>query len=369
MLKKLDSSFSFSKLEFKVKIDDILKDKNFDIDKEIDKNINLIKSYLIDDKLYDEWSNSIYQKFHLSIPNKTKDNCKVCRGDSDRIEDMACDNYYLEANDEFITLMILHVVFIENNKHLFKSQDLIQSLTNTFFENFEFKEGKISYNFENYEDIILTNTLLLLRESFSKMETRKAVRVINQTIEELETHKIIAASTNRILFDLVKPQLKFLKKQLKYYNKKLLTEPATNDPTNSNGKDDNNICPYSDYTNIFQKSMPFKIAVNHFKIFTTTNSKNGEPFLTTDQLDIFIKKAFCGTPDLPKQTFNQMPKGEKFIIQYRFREFYEKHWEYFGTGQVQEKFIELLTDNFTDWDYQNVRNNFKTKPKKTIQLL
>tara|TARA_R110002050_G_scaffold4573_2_gene22157 strand:- start:69017 stop:70120 length:1104 start_codon:yes stop_codon:yes gene_type:complete len=367
MLYKLDNSFSFSPSELKNQVYDILKE--IDVDKEIEKNINLIKSYLIDDKLFYEWSISIFQKFHLSIPNEIKNNCKVCKGTSDLPDDMACGNQYDIADDEFITLIILHVVLIENNKHLFKSKDLIRPLTNTFFESFEFTEGKLSFNFDKYDNTVLTNILLLLRKSFSEMETETAVKEINETIEEIETHKVIAKSTNRVLSNFVKPQLRFLKKQLKYYEKKMLTEPSTNNPTNSNGKDDNNICPYSVYTNIFQKSMPFKIAVNHFKIFTTTNSKNGEPFLTKDQLDIFIKKAFCGIPDLPKQTFNQMPKGEKFIIQYRFREFYEKHWEYFGTGQVQEKFIELLTDNFTDWDYQNVRNNFKTKPKKTIQLL
>jgi hypothetical protein len=209
MLKKLDNSFSISKLELKVKIDNILKDKNFDIEKEIVKNINLIKSYLIDGKLYDEWSNSIYQNFHLSIPNEIKDNCKVCRGDSDLIEDMACNNLYETVNDEFIELMIIHVIVIENNKHLFKSQELIQSLTNTFFENLEYNDGKTSFNFENYDSILLTNILLLLRENFSKMETRNAIREINQAIEELETHKIIATTTNRVLFDFVKPQLKY----------------------------------------------------------------------------------------------------------------------------------------------------------------
>jgi hypothetical protein len=112
---------------------------------------------------------------------------------------MACDDYYLEANYEFIKLMILHVAFIENNKHL------LQSLTNTFFENFEFKEGKTIYNFENYGDIILTNILLSLRKSFTEMESRNAVRVINEAIEELDTHKILATSTNSILSDLVKP--------------------------------------------------------------------------------------------------------------------------------------------------------------------
>lgn len=127
-----------------------------------------------------------------------------------------------------------------------------------------------------------------------------------------------------------------------------------------------NFDTYKDYINIFQKSMPIDVAVSHFKKLTENNSKNGSPFLTTEQLDIFIRKAFCGVQDLPKQTFNQAPSGEKSIIQYVFREFYDTNWDYFGTGQVQDKFIKLLTENFTDWDYENVRNNFSKIPKKTI---
>ena len=123
---------------------------------------------------------------------------------------------------------------------------------------------------------------------------------------------------------------------------------------------------YNDFINIFQKSMPIELAVSHFKKLTENNSKNGRPFLTEEQLDVFIKKAFCGVPDLTKQTFNQAHRGEKFIIQYVFREFYDTNWFYFGTGQVQDKFIKLLTENFTDWDYENVRNNFSKKPTKTI---
>lgn len=115
--------------------------------------------------------------------------------------------------------------------------------------------------------------------------------------------------------------------------------------------------------------MPIQVAVDHFQIFTIKNSKNGKPFLTDKEFDIFIKKAFCGMTDLPKQSFNKTAKGEKFIIQHRFREFYDNYCDYFGTGQVTDVFIKLLTDNFSGWDYNNVKNNFNKKPKITIDLL
>lgn len=359
MLKKLNNSFSISIQEL---INKILSDYNeIYIDNKLEKIINQTKEYLNDDKLYDEWVLVIEEQIHLTIPQEIKDKCEVCKGNSKLIEDMACESFYESADEEYHLFLIIHVYFININKALFQSKELIKELTIEFFKNFEFSEGKLIFNAKQYDDIMLTNVLLLLRELFAGLETHAAIKEINKSIEELETHKIIATSTNRVLFDIVKPQLKFLKSQLKHYQKKLLTESI---PNSADYKNDDDI--YKDYTNIFHKSMPIKTAVNHFTIFTISKSKNGKPFLTKDQLDIFIRKAFCGISDLPKQTFNQIPKGEKFKIQYVFREFYNNYFQYFNTGQVQDEFIKLLTENFTGWEFKNIKNNFNLKSKKTI---
>lgn len=125
--------------------------------------------------------------------------------------------------------------------------------------------------------------------------------------------------------------------------------------------------PPPDRENIFCKKMPLDIPKEHFKILTEKNSKNGEPFLTQDQFNNFINRAFCGKTDLPLQKFNQAPKGEKLKIQYLFYQFYENYcFEYFNTGQTKDVFIKLLTENFIGWDYENVHDNFNTKPKKTL---
>lgn len=125
--------------------------------------------------------------------------------------------------------------------------------------------------------------------------------------------------------------------------------------------------PEQDEVNVFRETMPLSIPKEHFKVLTVKNSKNGKPFLTQDQFDTFINRAFLGKFDLPKLKFNQAPKGEKLKIQYLFRQFYENYcFEYFDTGQTQNVFIALLTENFTGWDFKNVKDNFKTKPKKLI---
>lgn len=122
-----------------------------------------------------------------------------------------------------------------------------------------------------------------------------------------------------------------------------------------------------DAVNVFCKTMPLSIPKEHFKPLTIECSKDGKPFLTQEQFDNFINRAFFGKVDLPQQKFNQAPKGEKLSIQYVFRQFYDNYcFEYFNTGQKQDIFIKLLSDNFVGWNFDNVKANFKTKPKKTL---
>jgi hypothetical protein len=119
--------------------------------------------------------------------------------------------------------------------------------------------------------------------------------------------------------------------------------------------------------NVFSKSMPLSIAIEHFKVLTEKKSKNGKPFLTSDQLNSFIDQAFKGKKNLQKIKINQIPKGEKGLIQGTFYEFYNKYcFEYFNTMQCQENFIHLLTDNFSGWEYKKLKGNFKPKTNKRL---
>lgn len=118
--------------------------------------------------------------------------------------------------------------------------------------------------------------------------------------------------------------------------------------------------------NVFCPKMDLKIPRKHFKVFTENNSKNGKPFLTIEELDSFIARAFCGHTELPKQKFNQGTR-ELSLIQHVFYGFYsEYYFDYFETLHCQPQFIRLLTDNFEGWNFEKVQANFKTKPKKHL---
>ncbi len=120
----------------------------------------------------------------------------------------------------------------------------------------------------------------------------------------------------------------------------------------------------SETINLFCKSMPLKMVIQHFEVFTQRKSKNGKPFLTEEEFNSFIKRAFLGKEEEPKQTFNMATREKLFLVK-RFYQFYDMSWkEYENTQQCQEKYIRLLTDNFTNWDYQQTKNNFGDKVKR-----
>lgn len=135
----------------------------------------------------------------------------------------------------------------------------------------------------------------------------------------------------------------------------LRSQPLTNEEGTANNQ----------HENIFCKSMPLNIPKEHFKRFTTSNSKlNGKPFLSENELKAFIDRAFLGKKGTKKIKFNMAPKGEKYKVQYVFREFFDTYG--FEYSFYQKSAIELLTNNFIGWDYNNVKNNFQSKPKQTI---
>ena len=116
--------------------------------------------------------------------------------------------------------------------------------------------------------------------------------------------------------------------------------------------------------NVFCKAMPLDFAISHFKVFTEKNSKNGRPFLSCEQLNSFIERAFYGNSKLPQLSFNLDTKEKMHIVK-RFYDFYfESSKQYENTSQCQDKYIRLLTDNFSNWQYSSIKNNFSKKPKK-----
>ena len=308
----------------------------------------------------------VKEKLHLQIIALYINDDKIYQ---DRIEEFLKPkakefDIYGDFDELDIVLMLLSLelyYFFDVLSVLEKKQLVIKCLDilniNDCREELQINYSKVQDHFNNYRAFYYNEILDKIPDNLKKLEaTNEIINFFNRTGALRMSLDIPSSKSFENLKEVSKGKKEFYRD----------TYFINMEQKKSSTGDTDNIDIYKGYTNIFQKSMPVDVAASHFKKLTENNSKNGKSFLTKEQLDVFIRKAFCGVQDLPKQKFNQAPSGEKLIIQYVFREFYDIYWEYFGTGQVQDKFIKLLTENFTDWNYKNVRNNFSVKPKKTI---
>lgn len=105
---------------------------------------------------------------------------------------------------------------------------------------------------------------------------------------------------------------------------------------------------------------------NYFSFLTIMPSKSGGTFLTKEQLEQFIERAFLGREDLPKIRFNAV-QGEYNQIVYYFYMFYticiNSEDSAKKRGEIKEAYKKLLIDNFTNFGkLEHVYKNFHRGP-------
>lgn len=114
--------------------------------------------------------------------------------------------------------------------------------------------------------------------------------------------------------------------------------------------------------NQFWKGIPIDMVISHFEIMTTRKSSNGTSFLTKLQLHSFLKRAFLKDASQPIQKINLSNAEKGFVIK-RFYEFFDLSVSSYGELNKKAKYINLISDNFDNWERESIISYFK--PKKT----
>jgi hypothetical protein len=115
--------------------------------------------------------------------------------------------------------------------------------------------------------------------------------------------------------------------------------------------------------NQFWKGLPMKKVVDHFIIMTTRKNKNGEPYLTNEQLISFLKKGFLNDPAQSKQKIN-CTASEKGLVIKRFYQLYDLAVAQYGYPAKKTKFMDLFTNCFDNWDKASVVPFFRPNKAK-----
>lgn len=114
--------------------------------------------------------------------------------------------------------------------------------------------------------------------------------------------------------------------------------------------------------NLFVKGFPMKKVIEHFDVMTRRKNRNGNVFLTREQLVSFLRRGFLDDRTQPKQKIN-CANGEKGLVLKRFYEFFDLAVSQYGHPQKKEKFIKLFVDCFDNWSETSIKAFFK--PNKT----
>lgn len=112
-------------------------------------------------------------------------------------------------------------------------------------------------------------------------------------------------------------------------------------------------------SNKFNKNMPLAIPIDHFKVLFESKNKNGAPFLSESDFVKFIRSAFLGEP-LKEKIKLKFGSGSKGQIISLFHRFYSIGGQYEKSLHVRDRYIHLLTDNFEGWNFEQVKQNFKS---------
>jgi len=112
--------------------------------------------------------------------------------------------------------------------------------------------------------------------------------------------------------------------------------------------------------------MPLNDVYKHFGELSKQKNKDGQPYLSEDQVLDFIEKAFCNI-EHPEIKIN-IGTRENMKIWNFFHQFYVYAYTQLieTTSHCRDKYIGLLTDNFTNFEFIKVKDSFNKKPKTMI---
>ena len=133
---------------------------------------------------------------------------------------------------------------------------------------------------------------------------------------------------------------------------KELAEPISS----QNTEKDEDPGRWKDSVNEFN-DMDLERVEEFFMQFAEKKCKNGEPFLAKDEVIKFIKRGFCYEDGINEISFN--PLGSRTAIRSLFHTYFTICRNTIESdAQCQDKYVNLLTANFSGWDTDKVRNNF-----------
>jgi hypothetical protein len=232
---------------------------------------------------------------------------------------------------------------------IFELEEYIDVLQRGKSKIWDLKNGDYFHRFKLRLDTANSQTLLISNKNTTQIEI-----YFKQILEEIQN---------------------FIFKENAVNNKKNKTEKSFIDEIKPNSEDAtrnpeelSNIISLKN--NLIPSQKTLEIPYNFFKKLTTEKNKSDEYYLKEDELILFLKRAFNNQKEILEQKINIGTRENK-KIHYFFYQFmvWSQNNDYEDEAQLNTKYIKILTDNFSNFNFDKVDGNFDKKPSKTIEII
>ncbi|GAB2553707.1 hypothetical protein [Spirosoma areae] len=258
------------------------------------------------------------------------------------------------------------VEFIDNNLELAMSGYLFECLTIGTIEERFARENPDEVI--NRIDLTIRNTGRWITEALSHISGKKRVEELN-VLKDLLT-LLLSFEDKPLPSPIVKKAIRLKKESLiECLNEVNRQIGLRCQPSSETAGQEDNDDYWNGKKNRFNPPMSLGVIDKWFMQLANTKSKNGNPFLTVDQVQKFIERAFTLNTDVPIQTFN-LANGERTSIEKLFYLYYEKcknDYTYEPTKHSKAKYVRLLTDNFTNYNFDTVFKKFNNSQAAPIK--
>ena len=112
--------------------------------------------------------------------------------------------------------------------------------------------------------------------------------------------------------------------------------------------------------------MPIEEVKRFFMQLATSKTRKGESYLSPEDVEKFVHRAFTGNHSIPQLTLNNPANRHKGRIIGLFHTYYSAcNTHHPKTGRIDknadpDRYIRLLTDNFDNWTFEQVKGNFRS---------
>lgn len=251
---------------------------------------------------------------------------------------------YLSINPEKLTLY--NKTVYDNDK-----QDIYEEVTDCFYDDLtKLYKSQLGFLKKCFANSLMKDVTDVNRNSFNEGMLLK----LNYFLELSDSQDYSVPAQDGITKNLLNV---FLQDSVNWIKKQKTGETQTQKPLEEIIDIDFNCI-------VRFNKMPLKMVWEHFKPLTTTKSKNGKPHLTEEQFKTFIIEIFINDNyPLPNKIELNVEDGERQSVIYQFYQFFNNSkFEYENSKKNKPKYVKLLTDNFTKFDYDKVFDNFHKKP-------